>query len=181
MSSTEPSFRPRLTTTFTFTGSPACGRRVDPAEHARDREVDVVHRPEDLVVQRVEADRDPRQPRVGEHLRLLREERPVGREREVEVAERRQLRDEHLQVAPEQRLATRDAELRHAEVDEHRRDAPDLLEGQELAPGQEAVVLPEDLFRHAVDAAEVAAVGDRDAEIAERPAGGVENGHAGTA
>ena len=83
-------------------------------------------------------------------------------------------RDQHLEVATEQRLAAGDAELLHAEVDEHARDALDLLEGQELAARQEAVVVPEDLLRHAVDAAEVAAVGDGDPEIANRPAEGVE-------
>ena len=35
---------------------------------------------------------------------------------------------------------------------------------------QELVVRAEDLLRHAVDAAEVAAVGDRDAQVAQRPA-----------
>ena len=36
-----------------------------------------------------------------------------------------------------------------------------------------AVAAPEHLLRHAVDAAEVAAVGDRDAQVADRPAEGV--------
>ena len=44
------------------------GGGVDPGEHARDREVDVVHRAEDLVVERVEADGDARQAGVGERL-----------------------------------------------------------------------------------------------------------------
>ena len=147
---------------------PGRGGRVDPGEHARDREVDVVHRAEDLVVERVEADRDPREPRVGERLRLLREERRVRRQRDVEVvAERRQPGDQELEVAAQQRLAARDAQLLHAEVDEDARDPLDLLEGEELAARQEAVVVAEDLLRHAVHAAEVAAVGDRDAEIAD--------------
>ena len=59
--------------------------RVDPGEHLRDREVDVVHRAEGLVVERVEADRDPAQPGVGEQLRLLRQQRPVRRQRQVDL------------------------------------------------------------------------------------------------
>ena len=47
------------------------GGRVDPAEHARNGEVDVVHRAEHLVVERVEADGDARESCVGERLRLL--------------------------------------------------------------------------------------------------------------
>ena len=90
------------------------------------------------------------------------------------VAERGELRDQELEVAAQQRLAARDPELLHAELDEDARDALDLLERQELAPRQEAVVAPEDLLRHAVDAAEVAAVRDRDPQIAQRPAERVE-------
>ena len=75
MSTTAPSLRPRLTTTLTLTGEPGVGSRVDAVEHARHREVDVVHRPEDRVVERVEADGDAREPGVGESLRLLREQR----------------------------------------------------------------------------------------------------------
>ncbi len=140
------------------------GGGVDSREHASDGEVDVVHRPEDLVVERVEADGDAREPRVGERLRLLREERGVRRQRDVEVVvDRCEGRDEVLEIAAQQRLAARDPELAHAQVDEDARDALDLLEREQLAPRQEAVLVPEDLLRHAVDAAEVAAVGDRDA------------------
>ena len=46
----------------------------------------------------------------------------------------------------------------------------DLLEVEQLRARQELVVAPEDLLRHAVDAAEVAAVGDRDAQVAQRAA-----------
>ena len=55
-------------------------------------------------------------------------------------------------------------------VDEELRDARDLLEGQQLRVRQERVVGVEDVLRHAVDAAEVAAVGDRDAQVVQRPA-----------
>ena len=54
----------------------------------------------------------------------------------------------------------------HAAGDEDARDALDLLERQQLVAAQELVVAAEDLLRHAVDAAEVAAVGDGDAEVA---------------
>ena len=45
----------------------------------------------------------------------------------------------------------------------------DLLEAEHFAPRQELVVGAEDLLRHAVRAAEVAAVGDRDPQVAQRP------------
>ena len=154
------------------------GSRVDPRQHARDREVDVVHRAEDLVVERVEAHGDPGEARVGERLGLLREERRIRRQRDVEVvSECREPLDQELEIAAQERLAAGDAQLPDAEVDEDARNALDLLEREQLAPGEEAVVVSEDLLRHAVDAAEVAAVGDRDPEIADRPAEGVGDGH----
>ena len=53
---------------------------------------------------------------------------------------------------------------------ERARQPRDLLEREQLAALEERVVAPEDLPRHAVDAAEVAAVGDRDPQIVQRPA-----------
>ncbi len=55
-------------------------------------------------------------------------------------------------------------------LDEDARDARDLLERQQLGVRQERVVAAEDVLRHAVDAAEVAAVGDRDPQVVQRPA-----------
>ncbi len=49
------------------------------------------------------------------------------------------------------------------------RDAGDLLEGQQLGARQEPEVAPERLARHAVGAAQVAAIGDRDAQVEQRP------------
>ena len=48
---------------------------VDPVEDARHGEVDVVQRPEGIVVERVEADGDPVQAGVRERLRLRRQQR----------------------------------------------------------------------------------------------------------
>ena len=110
--------------------------------------------------------------------RLLREKRRVRRERDVEVvAERCQPGDQELEIAAQERLAAGDPQLLHTEVDEHARDPLDLLEGEELAARQEAVLVAEDLLRHAVHAAEVAAVGHRDPQVADRPAEGVDDGH----
>ena len=68
-------------------------RGVDSLEHARDREVDVVERAEGGVVERVEADRDPLQARVGKGLSLLRQQRPVRRHRQVEAGNLGEQRD----------------------------------------------------------------------------------------
>jgi hypothetical protein len=88
----------------------------------------------------------------------------------AETADRRQLLDQSFQVAPDEGLAARDPDLLDAVGDEGARESVDLLEAEELTPLEELVVASEDLLRHAVDAAEVAAAGDRDAQVAERPA-----------
>ena len=75
-----------------------------------------------------------------------------------------------LDVAPHERLAAGQAQLLDAGGREDARKPLDLLERQQLVAREEAVVAPVDLARHAVDAAEVAPVGDRDAEVAERSA-----------
>ena len=62
-------------------------------------------------------------------------------------------------------------------ADERPRQPLDLLEREQLLPVHEPVAAAEDLLRHAVDAAEVAAVGDRDAKVPERPAEGVDGAH----
>ena len=149
---------------------------LDPLEHAVDREVDVVQRAERRVVERVEAHRDARQAGGSECLRLLWEQRAVGRQRQVD-AELCELLDQTLDVAAHERLATGDPDLADAAVDEDPRDACDLLEGQKLPPVEEPVVTAVDLLRHAVHAPEVAAVGDRDPEIPKRPSEGIEHVH----
>jgi hypothetical protein len=53
-------------------------------------------------------------------------------------------------------------------------DAGDLLEAEQGLPRQEGVVLVEHRLGHAVHAAEVAAVGDRDAQILHRTAAAVQ-------
>ena len=109
---------------------------------------------------------------------LLRQEGRVRREGDVEaVLESSEPGDQQLEVAAEEWLAAGDAELAHTEVDEHARDALDLLEREELTARQESILVAEDLLRHAVDAAEVAAVRDRDPKIPDGPAERIGDGH----
>jgi hypothetical protein len=65
-------------------------------------------------------------------------------------------------AAPHQRLTAGQAQLSDAEPDERAAHAVELFQGQQLGFRQEG-----HLFRHAVDAAEVAAVGDRNAQIGD--------------
>src|SRR5262249_53505657 len=77
--------------------------------------------------------------RVGERLRLLRQQRGVGRERQVD-AELGELCDQTLEVAADERLTAGDPDLANTAVDEDASDARDLFEGQELLAVEEPVV-----------------------------------------
>ena len=147
---------------------PGRERSVDALEHALDRERDVVDRLERLVVERVERDGHALQSGIGEALGLAREQGAVRGERDVgDAVDRHEALDQTLELAPQERLAARQADLLDAVGGERRRDALDLLEREQCGAVEELEVLAEHLARHAVDAAEVAAVGDRDAEVTE--------------
>src|SRR5712692_5156111 len=81
--------------------------------------------------------------------------------------------DEARQVAPEERLAARETDLVHPEIHEDVGERADLLEVEDLLAREPDVVL----LGHAVLAAQVASVGDRDAEVPERPTVGVVDPH----
>src|SRR5690606_7460432 len=75
--------------------------------------------------------------------------------------------DEAVEVLAQQRLATGEPDLLDAVRHEDRRDPGDLLEAQQGRLRQERIVAPEHCLRHAIGAAEVAAVGDRDAQVVQ--------------
>ena len=171
---------PRLTTMLTLTGvRPGRERDLDALEHVGDREVDVVHRAERRVVERVERHRHAIQAGVGEPRGHARQQRAVRRQRDVvDAGQRGEARDQLVDAAAHERLAAGDAQLLDAHAGERARQALDLLERQQLLAAQELELLAEDLLGHAVHAAEVAAVGDRDAQVANRPGELVESdGH----
>ena len=119
-------------------------------------------------VERVERDVDPAHAAGDELGGVAAELAAVGGERELleragrEVARHRV--EEGQDALAHQGLAAGDAQLPHAEADEGVAEPVELLERQELRLGQELHVLG-----HAVDAAEVAAVGHRDAQIGQPP------------
>jgi len=92
----------------------------------------------------------------------------------VRLAYRGEHRDQVGQVAPDERLAAGDPQLPHSERDEDPGRSLDLLERQDLVAREERVVLAKDLLGHAIRAPEVAPIGDRDAQVVDRPAERVE-------
>ena len=84
----------------------------------------------------------------------------------------REHRHEPRELAPHERLAAGEAQVGDAHPREHAHHSLDLLEAQDLRavePGQA-------VGRHAVLAAEVAAVGDRDPQVRDQPAVAVHEG-----
>src|SRR5258708_38559135 len=59
--------------------------------------------------------------------------------------------------------------LAHPEAREHPPESRQLLEGEQILAGQEREVTAEYLAGHAVGAAELAAVSDRDPQVPQRP------------
>ena len=118
-----------------------------------------------IAVQRIQADRQAMKARVLQRLRVVGQEHAVGRHGEIADARtRRQPRHQVGHVAAEQRLAAGEPHLVHAQIEEHVHEPLDLLEVQDVLARQPHVVL----LRHAVAAPEVAPVGDRQPEVAER-------------
>ena len=66
---------------------------------------------------------------------LLRQQRAVRRQRQVEAVDRGQPLDQPLEVAAQQRLAAGDPDLLDAELDEGAGEPLDLLERQQLLAG----------------------------------------------
>ena len=125
-------------------------------------------------LQSVEADGHAAHPGFLQLRRLLREQDAVSRDREV--PDRGFLRDEldeTAQVPANERLPSGQADPVHAQVREGVHENAHFLEIQNVLSRQPDIVP----LRHAVLAPQVAAVGNGDAQVAERPAPGVGNRH----
>ena len=106
---------------------------------------------------------------------MLGEQDAVGGQREVlDPLDAREFAHEVGKPGAQERLSAGEADLAHAFGRERARQPLDLVEGQSLCGGQEAIALAEGLARHAIRAAEVAAVHDRDAQVQQRPSAQVD-------
>src|SRR5215468_3039815 len=115
--------------------------------------------------QGVKAHGDAVQSGGPQRTRLLGEQDPVGRQGQIaKLRLVRQEADQRRQVAPQERLAAGEPDLVDAEIHEDVDERAELLEVEDLLARQPDVVL----LGHAVAAAQVAAVGHRDPEVAQR-------------
>ena len=116
----------------------------------------------------VQADVDPVQPGGGQRGRDPGQADGVGGEADLGAGvQRRRAGDDADQAGPQQRLAAGEADLPDAELLHADADQPDdLLVGEHLDLGQPVQALG----RHAVGAAQVAAVGQRHPQVGGHPA-----------
>src|SRR5579872_349243 len=124
-------------------------------------------------VERIEADIDPVQAGGDKLLAALGEQMPVGGHGEVRHAEGPQAADEFLYSGANQRFAAGNANLANAKT---QKNAGKTFE---LRPGEDFIVstIVLGVRGTAIDAAKVAAVGHRNAEIGDLPPEFVVQGH----
>ena len=114
---------------------------------------------------------EPPQPRIVQRLREFRQQHAVGGQRQVlNPRNRRQPPDQHRQIAPHQRLSAGDPQLADPQPDRDPHEPFDLFEVQNLAALHEMHAR----LRHAVKAADIAAVGDADAQVVVHAAEGID-------
>ena len=145
-------------------------RDLDTVQYLAHGKINVVHAAEGCIVDGIQTDGHAVEAGVLERLRLACQQGTIGRQRQVERfalggGQAREHLDQALDVLAQQGLAAGEADLLDAVFDEQASHALDLFERQQFGVTQEAVVLVEHILRHAVDAAEVAAVRDRDTQI----------------
>jgi len=146
----------------------------DAVEDGAGGKVGVVHALEQCIVERVEANGDAGQAGRFQVVCFARKQRAVGGQREVERPSigRRQgseSLDELLDAFAQQRLAARESNLVDAMCNEDAREPLDFFEGEQRAMRKKRVVAAEDGARHAIDAPEVASIGDGNTQIAQWP------------
>ena len=144
-------------------------RRIDAAQHAVEPGPpgDAL---ETILAQRIERDVHAAQSGREQRRQLLLEQHGVGRKRDVvDAVDRIDAGDEAVQVAAHERLTTGDADRPHADRRGGVHDLDDLFVAEQFIAAQPV----ETRFGHAVDAAQIALVGDRDAQIGNRPVEGI--------
>ncbi len=119
-------------------------------------------------IETVEAHRDALQAGGAQFGGVLRKQHAVGRQRDVlDPGQAGQIADQIGEPGAQQRLASGDPQLHHTELQEQPRQPQQLWELEALAGFQKTILVVKALARHAVRATKVAAVDDRQAQIAQ--------------
>jgi hypothetical protein len=153
------------------------GSLLHPFQHARDREVYIVHSLKDFIIQGVEADGDPLQAGSLQGPRQPGEQRPIRRQGEIEVGDLGEHAHEQRQVAANERLPARQPDLAHPMADEDPCQSRDFFEGQDLIALQKLIARSKDLFGHAIHTPKITTVRDGNPQVAQGSLQGICKGH----
>ena len=160
------SLKPFSATVLILTLSPAAAAASRPARTTL-QIAPARHLAKLVRIERVERDVDPPDAAIGEFGGKAGELRAVGGDRHFIERSSAQMAgkpaEQRHYVAPDQRLAAGDANLARPEADECRAQPVELFERQNVPLGQEIHVLG-----HAVDAAIIAPVCDRNSHVGDR-------------
>jgi hypothetical protein len=137
---------------------------LDPLQNAPDGEVDIIHLHERLVVDGVQTDRDALQAGLPQGRSLVRQQGSVRRQRQLDPGQRRQ-QDQPLQ-SPQQGPPPVRRILPTLDVQSAPAPAPRTWERLRGRKACSRPKIPSACSRRS----EVAAVGDRDAQVVEGPA-----------
>ena len=143
-------------------------RGLDTAQHLVERRESAAHALEYLLVQGIQAHCHALQAvGVQIHRMLAKQYAVSGQSDVIDAGNAGQIADQIGQVGAQQGFAAGEAQLAHPERGEKTREPHDFLERQALLRFQESIVLVILLLRHAIGAAEVAAIHDRDAQVVQ--------------
>ena len=135
-------------------------RRVNPRQHLVHARAPAIHLAEYLVIKRIQADCQTLQTGSFQGVDLLWEQKSVGGHRQIAHAlQRIEHRHQLLDVLTQERLPASQANLHRAQPNDDARQPRNFFKGQQMRLGQEPIAFIEDLGRHAIGTAEVAAVG----------------------
>ena len=149
---------------------------LDAGEHLIERAESAAHARKNFLVQRVQAHRDAPQA-IGVQIdRMLSPSSTPLVVSAMSSMPGMPVRSptKSAQIRAQQRLAAGEAQLAHPQAREQPGETHDFIERQSLLRLQELIVLVELLLGHAVRAAKIAAVHDRNAQIVQRPAEPIE-------
>ena len=144
----------------------------DTFEHGGYRRLRIAHALKGFLAQCIEADGQTRQPGNLQRLCLPGQEQAIGGQGDFDglvfaAAQPGQRRDQVFDAVSEQRLAAGQTNLVYAELHKNAGESHDLFEAQQLGARQKNKILAENFARHAVAAAQIAAVGNGYAQVAQ--------------
>src|SRR6056297_3529606 len=147
---------------------------IDTLQNPLRRAAPTAHAPEGRFVQGIQADGDAIEACALQGSRMLGEQNSVGGESKIfDAFNQAQLADEVHQSRAQQGLAAGESQLGHAARHEQAREPDDFVERKPLVRVQELEIAVILVLRHAIRTAKVAAVHDRDPQVAQRPAAAI--------